>query len=137
MKTVNVLVITFNKKLLIPVVEGVTFDIGDDNKELEQFYKLINTDIVEHLSVEINGKEYDLWFDEEGKFKKNVPLYPIYYNNQLIDVVMGNIVVTKSFEGNVKGIPNEEWDDLQKALEEKAVKAIKEFRKLVKEQTHQ
>ena len=132
MSTANVIVVKFNEILGVPVVEGVTFELGTADKELHQFYKLINTDIIEHLTVEINGKKYDLWFDEEGKFKRNAPLYPLSHNGKIYDIIMGNIVVTKSTRGGkVKGIPNNEWDSLKKALEEKAYEALREVSKMI------
>ena len=131
MENANVMVVSFNKALMMPVVEGVTFEIGVSKKELDQFYKLIHTDIVEHLSVNINGKMYDLWFDEEGKFKKNAPLYPLSDNGKIYDVIMGNIVVTKSKNGEIEGIPDKEWDSLKKALEEKAYEALREVSKMI------
>ena len=131
MENANVMVVRFNEALMAPVVEGVTFEIGDSNKELAQFYKLIHTDIVEHLSVKINKRKYDLWFDEEGKFKRNAPLYPLSYNGKIYDVIMGNIVVTKSRNGRTEGIPDKEWDSLKKALEEKAYEALREVSKMI------
>ena len=131
MENANVMVVSFNKALMMPVVEGVTFEIGVSKKELDQFYKLIHTDIVEHLSVNINGKMYDLWFDEEGKFKKNAPLYPLSDNGKIYDVIMGNIVVTKSKNCEIEGIPDKEWDSLKKALEEKAYEALREVSKMI------
>ena len=91
-----------------------------------------STDIIEHLSVEINKRKYDLWFDEEGKFKRNAPLYPLSYNGKIYDVIMGNIVVTKSRNGKTEGIPDKEWDSLKKALEEKAYEALRAVSKMIK-----
>ena len=42
MSTANVIVVKFNEILGVPVVEGVTFELGTADKELHQFYKLIN-----------------------------------------------------------------------------------------------
>ena len=107
-----------------PVVEGVTFDTEDS---LQNLYKLINTDIVEHLEVDVNGKRYDFWFDEEGKLKEGTtPTYPLFYNGKLYDVIFGNIVVTKTNEeGETIGIPDEEFDSLMKDLEKEMIKLKK------------
>ena len=109
---------------MTPVVEGVTFDTTDS---LQNLYKLINTDIVEHLNVKVNDKEYDFWFDEEGKLKEGVkPTYPLFYNEKLYDIIFGNIVVTKSDEeGEITGIPDEEFDSLVKSLEKELLKLVK------------
>ena len=40
---------------------------------LEKMYEVLGCDMVEVVTVNINGKDYDIWCDEEALCKANVP----------------------------------------------------------------
>ena len=76
--------------------EVSTFELEEDT--LHQMYRLIGCDTVQMIQIEFEGKEYDMWLDEEGKFKELYPTYPLSYNGEIYDVVVGNVLIMSSNE---------------------------------------
>ena len=88
----------------LPEVE--TFELEKDT--LHQMYRLIECDTVERIQFEFDGELYDMWLDEEGKFKDLYPTFPLFHNNKIYDVVVGNVVIMSTDEeGECIGLPDD------------------------------
>lgn len=86
--------------------EVSTFELEEDT--LHQMYRLIGCDTVQMIQIEFEGNEYDMWLDEEGKFKELYPTYPLSYNGEIYDVVVGNVLIMSSNEdGDTIGLPED------------------------------
>lgn len=70
---------------------------------------LIGCDSVEHLSIVVNGKQFDMWVDEEGKLKY-LPetLWLEWYQ----DIIFGNILITKGAD-TIENLTEEDITDIQ------------------------
>lgn len=77
--------------------------LSDAKPNLEQMYKLIGTNIVEKLTITIDGEEVDLCFCEEGKLREKLPTLlfaKLKWNEsgnemdyQMVDYIAGNCLV--------------------------------------------
>ena len=72
----NVTDTTFKAKV---EVGDTTFKEGmKTDEKLHALYAVIGCNMVEVAYIEVNGKEYTVFFDEEGKLGKWVPTLPLY-----------------------------------------------------------
>lgn len=84
----------------------------EDNSSIKEllnlFYKNINCDTIEIISLKINNITYDLVIDENGKFKSNnIKTLVIVKNSHIMDYIVGNIIFTKSNNnGDTIGLSN-------------------------------
>lgn len=77
---------------------------------IEDSRYLINCDIVEHITLVINGKQFDGWVDDIGKLKHGLPenLWLEQYNCPIV----GNLLITKG--GDVlENLTEEDITDIQ------------------------
>lgn len=92
----------------------------DYRNQLQDMYKLIGCETVEHFSICTHkGNVFDVWLDEEGKLvnPNKRPCIPIMYKGELRDVIVGNCIITKSNpEGDIEEITEEEVNEFLEFL---------------------
>ena len=73
---------------------------------IKDLYKIINCDCVTCTQIEVNGKLFDVWSDDEALLKSN-PAPNLYIDDDLI--IFGSVVFAKSDEeGSFVGLEREE-----------------------------
>ena len=82
---------------------------------LKQMRDLIDCNCIGHTCVTVpSGKQYDIWLDDEGKLYEpcKIPSLTLFYQGELYDWVVGNIIITTSNEmGDTTGLTDEEVDE--------------------------
>ena len=93
--------IDHNIKAIIPHVREI-----DAENTLQEMYKIINCDLVTCTEIEVNGKFYDVWSDDEALLKDK-PVPTLYINDDL--VICGNVMfATSDDEGRTTGLTDED-----------------------------
>ena len=96
--------------------------ISPDNV-LKDLYKILNCDLVTCTEIEVNGKLFDVWSDDEALLKPN-PAPNLYIDDDLI--IFGSIAFAKADdEGNLVGLCCEEIQLLRKFYLEQFAKLLK------------
>ena len=73
---------------------------------LSEMYKIIGCSCVTCTAIEINGKSYDVWSDDEALLVDN-PVPNLYIDDDT--VIFGNLLIAKSNdEGEMVGLDNGE-----------------------------
>ena len=75
-------------------------------------YRILNCELVTCTEIEVNGKFFDVWSDDEALLKDN-PTPNLYIDDDLI--IFGSVAFTKvDDEGKLSGLSREEvhllWD---------------------------
>lgn len=86
--------------------DGMTPHIREIEKEhvLRDMYKYIGCETVDVRVIEVDGEEYDVWFDDEFLLNDTPKVPTVMANGNLI---MGNILIARSNEmGETISIPN-------------------------------
>ena len=88
--------------------------ISPDNV-LKDLYKILNCDLVTCTQIEVNGRLFDVWSDDEALLKEK-PAPNLYIDDDLI--IFGSVAFAKSDEeGKLVGLEREEvhllWDFAQ------------------------
>lgn len=85
--------------------KAMTFD-GKELKTIEwenDSYKLISTHVggyIERIPITaLDEKNIDMWCNEEGKLIGLEPSIALTHNGDIVDMIMGNVVLTKT-DGN-------------------------------------
>ena len=79
--------------------------ISPDNV-LQDLYKVLNCELVTCTEIEVNGKFFDVWSDDEALLKTN-PAPNLYIDDNLI--IFGSVVLAKSDEeGGFVGLERED-----------------------------
>lgn len=79
--------------------------ISPDNV-LQNLYKVLNCELVTCTEIEVNGKFFDVWSDDEALLKTN-PAPNLYIDDNLI--IFGSVVLAKSDEeGGFVGLERED-----------------------------
>ena len=126
----NVTDTTFKAKV---EVADVTFKKGmKTDEKLHALYDVIGCTMVEVAYIEVNGKEYTVFFDEEGKLGKWVPTLPLYnQDGKVYDVIANSFVVIKEDENeNFVPMDEKEFWDVTDYLRREIPKAIKVVRNM-------
>ena len=77
-------------------------------------YKIIGCDLVDLVEIEVEGKFYDVYCDDEFLLKDN-PVPTLFIDNE--NVLCGNLVfTTRDEEGKVAEITNDDVKKLTKFL---------------------
>ena len=121
----NVTDTTFKAKV---EVADTTFKEGmKTDEKLHALYDVIGCNMVEVAYIEVNGKEYTVFFDEEGKLGKWVPTLPLYnQDGKIYDVIPNSFVVIKEDENeNFVPMDEKEFWDVTDYLRREVPKAIK------------
>ena len=93
--------------------------------------KIIDCQIVTCTEIEIDGKKYDIWSDDEALLVDN-PIPTLYINDYL--VLFGNLIFAISDEeGATKGLTNEDMDRVLKFINRQTPKLIEWLNKLREE----
>ena len=85
--------------------------ISPDNV-LKDLYRILNCELVTCTEIEVNGKFFDVWSDDEALLKDN-PAPNLYIDDELI--IFGSVAFAKADdEGKLVGLSREEvhllWD---------------------------
>ena len=85
--------------------------ISPDNV-LQDLYKILNCELVTCTEIEVNGKLFDVWSDDEALLKDK-PVPNLYIDDDLI--IFGSVAFAKADEeGKLTGLTREEvqllWD---------------------------
>ena len=85
--------------------------ISPDNV-LKDLYKVLNCELVTCTEIEVNGKLFDVWSDDEALLKDN-PTPNLYIDDDLI--IFGSVAFAKANEdGNLAGLSRDDvhllWD---------------------------
>ena len=79
--------------------------ISSDNV-LKDLYRILNCELVTCIEIEVNGKLFDVYSDDEALLKPN-PVPNLYINDDLI--IFGSVVFAKADEdGNLVGLSSKE-----------------------------
>ena len=93
--------IDHNIKAILPHIREI-----DTENTLQEMYKIINCDLVTCTEIEINGKFYDVWSDDEALLKDK-PVPTLYINDDL--VICGNLMfATNDDDGRTTGLTDED-----------------------------
>ena len=88
--------------------------ISPDNV-LQDLYRILNCELVTCTEIEVNGKFFDVWSDDEALLKPN-PVPNLYIDDDLI--IFGSVAFAKSYnEGKLVGLERDDlhllWDFAQ------------------------
>ena len=73
---------------------------------LSEMYKIIGCSCVTCTAIEVNGKKYDVWSDDEALLVEK-PVPNLYINDDI--VIFGNLLITKTYEdGEIVGLDDGE-----------------------------
>lgn len=79
----------------------------DENNQLEQFYKIIDCNLVEYHSFELDGVSFDVICDEEFMLYNQdlIPTVIAMKNGHPVGILYGTIIIAKhDGEGNTVGL---------------------------------
>ncbi len=87
----------------IPVVSRIikahplVYDEAEDMAQFKAFYKMLDCDTVQIVYTTINGQEYTIFCDEEGKIKGPwLATYPLRDGNgKIYDLIAGKFAIVK------------------------------------------
>lgn len=87
----------------IPVVSRIieatplAYDEAEDMAQFKAFYKMLDCDTVQIVYTTINGQEYTIFCDEEGKIKGPwLATYPLRDGNgKIYDLIAGKFAIVK------------------------------------------
>lgn len=87
----------------------VEISIENVNDELELYYDMLDCDMIDITTINVNGVEYDIIHDDEFLLKR--PLVPtLYVNNELI--IFGAFLISRANEdGEEIGLTHKEIDN--------------------------
>jgi hypothetical protein len=58
-----------------------------------------------------NYRQVTIWLNEEGKFNGSLPNFAIMHEDRLVDIVMGDVIITSSdAQGNTVGLNDAELE---------------------------
>lgn len=101
----------------------------DTGTKLHKLYEALGCDMVQVAYIEIGGREYTVFCDEEGKLKPWVPTLPLYHDGQIYDVIAGSFVVAKENEdGDFEQMTVGEFAAVEEYLRENVPKGAEEVR---------
>lgn len=105
----------------LPSIKRVQADTSRKN-ELAFLRKECDCDWLEHVTVEVKGIKYDLWFDEEGKIRQKYNAsYPLIVGDDIIyDFLVGHVIVTRyDNDGNTLSLTDNECEIFEADFKEK------------------
>lgn len=92
-------------------------DFGKDKSNLEHLYELIGCSCVTCVTRLINGKEFDIWLDDEGLLKKEKSLSGLLKHNEAKEVLVGNLVIANvNAYGEMKGLTKKDIQLIEERL---------------------
>lgn len=72
---------------------------------LQEFRRIIACDLITCTEIEVHGKRYDVWSDDEGLLVEK-PVPTLYVNDDLI--LFGNLIFATQDEGITTGLNQED-----------------------------
>ncbi len=103
MKQIQVLTLEVNHKIkaIIPHVRFI-----DSEKTLEELYRIIGCDSIDLVRIEVDGKFFDIYCDDEFLLKEK-PVPTLFLSDE--QVLCGNLVFTTcDEEGKLGGVTEED-----------------------------
>lgn len=100
-------------------IRPVELEYETAQERRNEFYLWIGCDFFDVMYIEIAGKTYSMYFNEEGKLKTPWhPTYPLrYQSDEILDVIAGSVLVLKEdAEGNVLEFTPKERKAIEKHL---------------------
>lgn len=111
------------KETNIPVasvnIGPVTLEFENTREKLQAMYKLLDCTLVQIRYVVIDGQEYTIFFDEEGKTKgKWMATYPLRTDDgEIYDLIPGKFLVVKEdADENILEMTPEEMEAIDRHL---------------------
>ena len=127
-KVVKIMPLTSQAKIMVVTLEYnsqvnlVIPHIKTMENSLKGTYKIINCTHVTCTQIEIDGKFYDVWSDDEALLIDK-PIPTLYINDDL--VLFGNLIFATSDEGGAtRGLNDEDMDRVLKYINRQAPKLI-------------
>ena len=114
-KQVLTLEVDHKIKAIVPHVRFI-----DSSKTLSELYKIIGCDLVEVVQVEVGGKFFDVYCDEEFLLNNN-PVSTLFLSDE--QILCGNLVFTTCDEEGKLGSVTE--NDIDKLINFILVQAVK------------
>lgn len=106
----------------LKIVSGLKMGVAEiidlpDKDYIEDIYAHLDCRIFDIVTIEINGKYYSMFVDDEGLLKDkpeaNYPAWYWYSKFNPMAPIVGNVIITSMTEdGDTKGLFYEEADDL-------------------------
>ena len=126
-KQLKVFTLTYNERTN-SISPGVAYINAADT--LSEMYKIIGCSCVTCTAIEINGKSYDVWSDDEALLVSN-PVPNLYIDDDI--VIFGNLLITKSNdEGEMVGLDNGEPQLLYAFAQLQYPKLLKWLKKILR-----
>lgn len=102
-KQIKVFTLTYDERTN-SISPGVAY--LNTSNTLSDMYKIIGCSCVTYTAIEVNGKKYDVWSDDEALLVDN-PVPTLYIDDEF--VIFGNLLIAKSNEeGAMVGLDNGE-----------------------------
>ena len=102
-KQLKVFTLTYDERIN-SISPGVAYINPADT--LREMYKIIGCSCVTCTAIEVNGKSYDVWSDDEALLVDN-PVPNLYIDDEL--VIFGNLLIAKTTEeGEMVGLDDGE-----------------------------
>ena len=106
---IRVVTLEFNKHLNLIMPHVKTME-----NTLKAMWKILDCHHVTCTQIEIDGKNYDIWSDDEALLTNN-PIPTLYINDDL--VLFGNLIfATSDDEGATRGLTDEDMDRVLKFI---------------------
>lgn len=83
------------EKYLMAVIKNQKLSFEELEDNLKEYYRVIDTDMIEIIELKINKTTYDIILDEEGKLKNKYINVALTKNLKVIDVLVGHIIIQK------------------------------------------
>ena len=109
MRKIKGILITPNQEGTKPRVHELEYNSYKD------FYPLLECDTFEIPSRKFNGKQLDIYCDEEGRYKENKPSIITKSDGRVVEIIWGNVfIVSHNDEGETISLTEEEIDAVLK-----------------------
>lgn len=94
------------KGILVDVKSNI-IEVCEIEKKLESYYKILNCNLIDIVSMKIGHKNFDIICDDEGLMKEDITISAIY--DDFIPALVGNLfIVRHDGRGNERSLTNED-----------------------------
>ena len=94
------------KGILVDVKSNI-IDVCEIENSLESYYKILNCDLIDIVSMKIGNKNFDIICDDEGLMKEDITISAIY--DDFTPALVGNLfIVRHDGRGNERSLTNED-----------------------------
>ena len=100
------------KGILVDVKSNI-IDVCEIEKSLESYYKILNCNLIDIVSMKIGNKHFDIICDDEGLMKEDITISAIY--DDFTPALVGNLfIVRHDGRGNERSLTS---NDISMVLE--------------------